>query len=715
MTHELVYTSALRGVRPGTTGYCTVAHTAGLPVDLQEQLEGLSRFRHRAVGADPDRSGTPIAYAHTLLSVGYQTYHVLSRVADTGLDHTGRSNYLAHHIAFGPDKLLPAGPAWLCEQPRVFETAWDRPPEVLSAPRGLPTGSAGPRKCKRWERATGDAGWAGVLAAATTPAEPAFLVFKPGTDVLGLLTEAMALLPPETRWDVTFNTYFTGGTAGTGCQWRCVLADSPEARDAIASRRGVVLRLDRAMTGEPTGPLVEAARTGVVAAPTRRPVPAVAGFDPVPSARKPRYPRLTTEPPPGEDEKAVEEPLAPASHPRAAGSGLRPLLVGMVLGVMLLLVCGSLVEVSSGRSLLRHAGLKGRDEDEKEKEMARLTADLKAKEDEGQSKDVEFTKLRDDRVKLAQSATDSNRDRVKAEGDRETARQEARNAERKLEEALRDAGKHDGDKKLSKERDDLKRELEQVKRDLDDLRVQPPVIGLNHLAFQKLPDGVELFRTGNREGKGLQKIEVLGLPEGIIANPKEDSTVTVTDKQNQFKAELTVSKKGVVTLHGDTLDLHPLLGMAVVRVSMGDNQPPMYRQLFREKDRPGEIKVIKDTNGKMVFDWMDKLDPPVKQEVQKLAKEKNKGGLVFGRTARVRIGGNEYDLEPPSDKAGQQIELHHRSVEGKGVSVIMKLNDDGFIEINCPPPAATCHILSLKVLRPIKDLPGYSQELLRVR
>ena len=39
MSHELCFTSAPRGLRPGSNGYCTVVASRGLPFELVERLE----------------------------------------------------------------------------------------------------------------------------------------------------------------------------------------------------------------------------------------------------------------------------------------------------------------------------------------------------------------------------------------------------------------------------------------------------------------------------------------------------------------------------------------------------------------------------------------------------------------------------------------------------------------------------------------------------
>lgn len=133
MTHELVYTSAPRAA-PGSIGYCVVAQTDGIPQALVERLEGLSAYRHLRVGADPEANGNPVVHAHAIASAGGRTYHVLSRIADTGLDYSGRNNYLAHHVALTADDLPRGGPATACEA-WPFETAWDGTVGTLPAGR----------------------------------------------------------------------------------------------------------------------------------------------------------------------------------------------------------------------------------------------------------------------------------------------------------------------------------------------------------------------------------------------------------------------------------------------------------------------------------------------------------------------------------------------------------------------------------------------------
>lgn len=266
MSQELLYTSAPKGLRPGSRGFCTVACTQGMPPNLVERLESLSGYRQLYPPDSPQAGLNPVVHTHLRLAVGGIRYHVLSRVAAAGLDYSGRTNKLAHHVVLAPRELSPAGPAWLLSSAGFMQTSWQGEPELLPIGRRPPQGTLEPNVCRAWRAATGDAGWAGVLAAtaAETPMRPAFLIFEPGMELLPLLVEAQSLLPPKRRWAVTFSTYFTKLPPGVDCQWRCVLAGSPEAKAAYRTSGAEVIDLTKKLAKPPAHPLVAAARTGSV-------------------------------------------------------------------------------------------------------------------------------------------------------------------------------------------------------------------------------------------------------------------------------------------------------------------------------------------------------------------------------------------------------------------------------------------------------------------
>ena len=190
----------------------------------------------------------------------------MSRICDAGVDYTQRTNKLAHHVALSENERTPGGPAVALAEPGFCVARWDNAPQVF--PKGrLPTQGVRPLEvCRAWKALTGDAGWAGVLAetANNRPTRTATVIFSPGQEMLALVVEALALIPPQRRWEVTFSTYFTRLPAGLDCHWRFVLAGSPEANAARANPHALLIDLTRPLGPASGGRLVEAARTGVL-------------------------------------------------------------------------------------------------------------------------------------------------------------------------------------------------------------------------------------------------------------------------------------------------------------------------------------------------------------------------------------------------------------------------------------------------------------------
>ncbi|MCX7395552.1 MAG: hypothetical protein NTW75_15660 [Planctomycetales bacterium] len=266
MSQELLYTSAPRGLKPGSRGFCTVLSTQGMPAPLATALEGLSGYRLISTAGDKGANRNPIVYSHLILPAGGRTLNVLSRIAEFGLDYSQRANKLAHHVVLDKTELLPGGPANLLSMPDFMREQWQGEPKVVAFKPVKREGRLPSGPCRAWEERTGDAGWAGVLAESflRDPERLVFLMFAPGQEILPLFAEALSLLPVERRWNVTFSTYFTGLVPGTTCVWRAMVYDSKEAHESL--RFVQALRVD--LTSGSLGParggtLVEAARTGV--------------------------------------------------------------------------------------------------------------------------------------------------------------------------------------------------------------------------------------------------------------------------------------------------------------------------------------------------------------------------------------------------------------------------------------------------------------------
>lgn len=247
MVYELIYTSAPRGLQPGSRGFCTVAATADLPRALSSRLESLSGYRHVYPPHDERAELNPVVYSHLRVTVDGQIYHVLSRIADAGLDYTKRSNKIAHHLALAAQDLGAAGPAWLLSQAGLWRGDWQGEPQWLPQLSRLPDASCGADACPGWVELTGDANWAAILAEAAGERDTAgvSLIFRPGMDTLGLAREALNLLPPQHRWKVTFSTYYTQLPPWVECAWRFLLEGSPEAAEARRAGRDLIIDLCR--------------------------------------------------------------------------------------------------------------------------------------------------------------------------------------------------------------------------------------------------------------------------------------------------------------------------------------------------------------------------------------------------------------------------------------------------------------------------------------
>ena len=270
MSQELIYTSAPKGLKLGSRGFCTVASTTGMAKNLADRLEALSGYRHVFAPGSPQAALNPVDVSYLRFRLGGRTYHVLSRIADAGLDYTQRTNKLAHHVVLDHSELVSGGPAWLASQPGFLETRWEEEPRILPTGRSAPSGDLNAGVCQSWKAIAGDAGWAGVLAQTIADvSSETYVIFRPGTDVLKLLVEAQAILPPQARWLATFSTYFTKVPPGVECRWRCVADGTPEALLARRSPGNVVIDLAKDLGPAPDGELVVAARSGRVS-PSRR-------------------------------------------------------------------------------------------------------------------------------------------------------------------------------------------------------------------------------------------------------------------------------------------------------------------------------------------------------------------------------------------------------------------------------------------------------------
>lgn len=106
MPYQLLYTSVPTGLRPGTSGYTTAAHTEGMPGELVSALESKSGYDHLAAKDASFNGVNPIISRFEILQLNCGTFFVMSRLQDSGADHTGRTNYLAQHLVIDTTDLM---------------------------------------------------------------------------------------------------------------------------------------------------------------------------------------------------------------------------------------------------------------------------------------------------------------------------------------------------------------------------------------------------------------------------------------------------------------------------------------------------------------------------------------------------------------------------------------------------------------------------------
>lgn len=261
MTQELIYTSAPKGLQLGSRGFCTVACTAGMAKPLADRLEALSGYKHLYPPGSESAHLNPVNYSFVTFKLGGKTYYVLSRIADAGLDHTQRSNKIAHHVVLESFELPASGPAWLMSQAGFFVTAWESEPCHLESRRISSGGDLPLAVCGAWKRAAGDAGWAGVVAGSL--AKPESYVIRPNdTDCLSLVMEAQSILSSSDRWSATFSTCFVGVPPGVDCKWRFVTENSQDAVKARRTPGGLLVDLTKERALSEKSHLITTARTG---------------------------------------------------------------------------------------------------------------------------------------------------------------------------------------------------------------------------------------------------------------------------------------------------------------------------------------------------------------------------------------------------------------------------------------------------------------------
>jgi hypothetical protein len=229
MPWQLIYTSAPRGLKPGQTGFCTVACSENLREIIVQRLERWSVYHHLTLQASTTGISNPIIAVYRILDLRDEKYHVLSRIQDAGQDFTLRSNHLAHHLVFSSAELLEMpSPAAILLLWKGWRNRWDGPPTLLGAHETQDLSELRETRllpARNWQQMTGDA----ASAAGFLGLEHKRVIFvtAPGHEqmLLALYAEALQLLDPVgqsplSAWQYPFTTFLQAEDALSEFYWR---------------------------------------------------------------------------------------------------------------------------------------------------------------------------------------------------------------------------------------------------------------------------------------------------------------------------------------------------------------------------------------------------------------------------------------------------------------------------------------------------------------
>ncbi|MDR3109880.1 MAG: hypothetical protein LBU65_09380 [Planctomycetaceae bacterium] len=275
-THEIIQVGTINA-DGAVTSYQTVAFDSAIPPNLRAGLEGMQPFGGNKFPRNHKVNGNTRVHSYCNLTIDGVCWYVLSQGVEANVEHSQPSTLMIHHIAFQANEAPLEGPAWLLIRPGFLMDNWlstdtvvqfrcgrpiPRTPKILFGRQYRP----GTIKLPLWKKLSGDVGWAGVLAETVYEDHNAVIVYPPGIDLLQLFSEALSILPPEKRWQVTFATFTVdsqaNGKTPLAVRWSGVLQDTPQANNNPFISNTLVLDLTKPLGTPHDSVFVSAARNG---------------------------------------------------------------------------------------------------------------------------------------------------------------------------------------------------------------------------------------------------------------------------------------------------------------------------------------------------------------------------------------------------------------------------------------------------------------------
>ncbi|MSR34712.1 MAG: hypothetical protein EXS12_07975 [Phycisphaerales bacterium] len=259
MNSEFIHTSLIRGL-DGGSGYTVAGRTGGMPVSLSDALSRLSGLP--PAWSDATIEEKILCAFRNVECVG-QRVLVLSHIAPSGMDYTGRANRLSHHRVVDSRVMQESDPAALLEDDSLWLREW------VGEARELSGGNVPARLARNdaplhtWERVFGDAGWAAsVLEVVLKSGIGLWLVVPARSKKLRLCAEMMSLLPQAERWQITFATRPIA--LGNDASVKICFVDEREPELAAHNEKAAwIVRVGSgALACKPEGALAQRARFG---------------------------------------------------------------------------------------------------------------------------------------------------------------------------------------------------------------------------------------------------------------------------------------------------------------------------------------------------------------------------------------------------------------------------------------------------------------------
>lgn len=331
MAWQLIYTSAPRLIEAGRTGFGTVARHRAVSGMLAATVERFSQFA-RLPGHDPRR----VVHAHRILTVGPNTYHVLSCLQDAGSDYTGRTNHIAHHLIAEPREIRALSAAGLTPADvllsMAWRTSWSEAPRYLDPSEEINLSSFAPTASHAWASVTGNPATAGILWSREAQ-RGCYLITPSDINALELFRESL-LVEPSQAWQTRFTTCLEPNDDAADFRWIALSFTSP-MRGQVETTNRLVLDLTAPAT-LPEPPQREA------------PPPAFETVSPAAPGPAPRPPASVYEP--MRSSGAASAPVSPmgawSPEPRRKAAKSNKSFIGISLiiaAVMIVVVVGALL------------------------------------------------------------------------------------------------------------------------------------------------------------------------------------------------------------------------------------------------------------------------------------------------------------------------------------------------------------------------------------